>query len=343
MSLWRRFLKGMRPPNASNDKPTDVIATAEVINAAEPDQPAPEPLAPPPLREVRTVAELDEMLKEVDAAHAVSSDALLAKLHSFRFVADPNATSSDPLSDEYARYQMSLYELIAGRSYRVENERSDFIVESHKSVPFPYYTESWQIVSDHLLMLGLIVKTLRLPAKASILEFGSGWGNTTVALAQMGYRVTAVDIDERFLDIVRHRSRDLPSPPRLVAGDFSSLKGMDERFDAILFYESFHHCSDHRALIDSFADHLTPGGQVAFASEPITDTFTAPWGLRLDGQSVWSTRRFGWLELGFTETYFREVLGRAGYVVDKHVYPVTGLGTIFVARLGAQSTEPASN
>ena len=308
---------------------------AERANVAEPDKPKDVASAPsePPMREVRNVVELDEMLKEVDAAHAVSADALLAKLHSFRFVADPGAMSSDPLSDEYARYQMSLYELIAGRPYQVENERIDFLVESHKFVPFPYYTESWQIVSDHLLMLGLIVKTLRLPPKASILEFGSGYGNTTVALARMGYRVTAVDIDERFLDIIRYRSRDLPSPPRLVVGDFLSLKEMDERFDAILFYESFHHCSDHRALIDSFADHLAPGGQIAFASEPITDAFSAPWGLRLDGQSVWSTRRFGWLELGFTETYFREAMGRAGYVVDKHVYPVTGIGTIFIARL----------
>ena len=133
---------------------------------------------------------------------------------------------------------MSLYELISGRPYRIENERTDFLVESHKVVPFPYYTESWQIVSDHLLMLGLIVKTLRLPPKASILEFGSGYGNTTVALAQMGYRVTAVDIDERFLDIIRYRSRDLPSPPS-AHRRFLELEEMDERFDAILFYSRF--------------------------------------------------------------------------------------------------------
>jgi hypothetical protein len=48
-------------------------------------------------------------------------------------------------------------------------------------------------------------------------------------------------------------------------------------------------------------------GLICFASEPITD-FPHPWGLRLDGMSVWSIRSFGWLELGFDTAYFRNTL-----------------------------------
>ena len=35
-----------------------------------------------------------------------------------------------------------------------------------------------------------------------------------------------------------------------------------------------------------------------------------PWGPRLDGLSVWSTRTYGWLELGFDSDYFTTALSR---------------------------------
>ena len=57
------------------------------------------------------------------------------------------------------------------------------------------------------------------------------------------------------------------------------------------------------ALLAALVGRLKPGGKVLFAAEPIDETLPMPWGLRLDGGSVWSTRCFGWLELGFTETY----------------------------------------
>jgi SAM-dependent methyltransferase len=106
---------------------------------------------------------------------------------------------------------------------------------------------------------------------------------------------------------------------------------MAEEFDAILFYECFHHASDHMRLLGSLAKRLRPGGQLVLASEPIWDGFPMPWGLRLDGNSLWAIRNFGWLELGYTESYFREALARTGWSVRKHSYPVTDLGTIYVA------------
>jgi hypothetical protein len=51
---------------------------------------------------------------------------------------------------------------------------------------------------------------------------------------------------------------------------------------------------------------------VLWAGEPIAP-MSYPWGLRLDGYSLWSTRTHGWLELGFDEGYFAEVLARTGW------------------------------
>jgi ubiquinone/menaquinone biosynthesis C-methylase UbiE len=181
-------------------------------------------------------------------------------------------------------------------------------------------------------MLGVIIKVLALPPKASILEFGPGWGNTTLALAQMGYDVTAIDIEQRYLDLIARRCEGLSNAPHLIQGDFGKVHELEKRFDAILFYESFHHCSDHNALLPALSSRLTPSGRILFAAEPINEAFPMPWGLRLDGMSLWSIRRFGWLELGFSETYFREALRRAGFTVEKQHYPVTGLGVVFVAR-----------
>jgi SAM-dependent methyltransferase len=128
--------------------------------------------------------------------------------------------------------------------------------------------------------------------------------------------------------VVAHRCKGLANPPRLLCRDFAGVAQLEDRFDAIVFDASFHHCSDHRALLASLVDRLKSEGKVLFAAEPIDETLPMPWGLRLDGGSVWSSRCFGWLELGFTETYFR-----AGFSVEKLHHPVDEFGTMFVARL----------
>lgn len=330
---WRRWIG--KNSVRSSELPPAARAIAVATQPVSPETPAPDPgpvPVGPVVRQISSIAELDAVLEEVGAAHAISDDAVRAALNSFRYVVDVGDLPADPYSDAYNKYQLELYERIAGRPYRIENERTSFLSEDVRALPFPYYTESWKTVSDHIVMSGLIIKTLALPAKASILEFGPGWGNTTLALAQMGYQVTAVDIEQRYLDLIAYRCRDLAAPPRLLCRDFAKVGELGERFDAILFYESFHHCSDHQALLAGLPALLKQAGKVLFATEPIDDSLPMPWGLRLDGMSVWSTRCFGWLELGFTETYFRAALKRAGFSVDKIHYPVTDLGTIFVAR-----------
>jgi protein-L-isoaspartate O-methyltransferase len=287
----------------------------------------------PTIRQITTLEELDSILQECDRAQNVSDDALRAVFETFEF--NPGALNlpDDPFSDAYREKQFELYRRISGRTYGVANEASDWIkVEDAIAKPFPYYTESFQTVSDHILALGLIIKTMQLPPGSRVLEFGAGWGNTTLTLARMGYKVTAVDIEARFLEVIRRRSEGMGNDLTLVQGDFSTIASLSDKFDAILFYESFHHCSDHVALVKEFAERLAPDGIVVFASEPIVDWFPMPWGLRLDGQSLWAIRNFGWLELGFQEGYFRELMGRHGWSVVKYVYDVTSLGTIFVAK-----------
>jgi SAM-dependent methyltransferase len=113
-----------------------------------------------------------------------------------------------------------------------------------------------------------------------------------------------------------------------------------ERFDAAVFFESFHHCSDHIRLLRRLHDVIADDGLVAFAAEPITD-FPFPWGLRLDGMSAWSTRRFGWLELGFDTSYFLRTLLRLGWSPKRHRSDASHYADVIIARKSHGVYEPS--
>lgn len=198
--------------------------------------------------------------------------------------------------------------------------------------PFPYYTESAETVGSQIMAVGFIIKTLGLPAGSSILELGPGWGNTTIALARMGYDVTAIDIDPTFVDLINERANSHSLTVDVRRGAFLDVDQLGRSFDAVLFYESFHHCSDHLELVRTLDGVLAADGKMVFAAEPITDTFPIPWGVRSDGEALWATRQFGWLELGYQESYFLRMLGHLGWIAEKHVTDATYLGIIFEAR-----------
>ena len=120
-------------------------------------------------------------------------------------------------------------------------------------------------------------------------------------------------------------------PLKVVNADFSWIEQVTEPVDAVLFFESFHHCSDHLRLIQALSAAVKEDGRVFFAAEPVTADFPLPWGLRLDGESLWAIRNFGWLELGFNERYFLQVLTKFGWRVEKHVGAGTTWGTVYEA------------
>ena len=164
-----------------------------------------------------TLEEVDRKLQEVDAAWAISDDAMREVFQGFVMGA-PTGLPSDPFSDAYTNAQLAFYGKVAARPhYDVENERSGFPTDPNR--PFPYYTQSPATVGAHLIVLGFIIKTMALPPGSTILELGAGWGNTTIALAQMGYDVTAIDIEPNFVDLIRTRAAaDVPRGGRETNG-----------------------------------------------------------------------------------------------------------------------------
>jgi len=269
-------------------------------------------------------------LKKLDTMAEISDDELRKGFSQFH-MEFPVDLPSDTESEEYRLAQLNLYEFLHGKPYSISNEIDDFDINTMALRPFPYCTESPTTVGNQLIAIGHLIKTMNLDAGSKILEFGPGWGNTTISLARMGYEVTAIDINDSFLALINERAERKNLKVETIQGDFSLITELDKKFDAVIFFECFHHCFNHQKLIADLNSVVAPGGKVIFAAEPITDNFPIPWGLRLDGESLWAIRRHGWLELGFQETYFRQLLSQHGWSLHKEVCTATPWGEVLIA------------
>lgn len=281
-------------------------------------------------RILNSVEELDELLLELDEAAKISDDELRRRFTTFSMEYPAN-TEKDPYSNEYKVAQAALYERLSGKTYSPENEVSVFDVDEAIHQPFPYSTNSPGTVGNHIIAVGNVIRHIHSPPPSTILEFGPGWGNTTLMLARMGYRVTAVDVEKRFIELIQKRAAQKSLEIECIQGDFAFISDTSRKWDTILFFECFHHCFEHQKLISWLDGAVNEGGQVIFAAEPITDAFPLPWGVRLDGESLWAIRKFGWCELGFQESYFRELLLKEGWSVERTDCTDTPLGTVFTA------------
>ncbi|MFC0410820.1 class I SAM-dependent methyltransferase [Roseomonas elaeocarpi] len=269
------------------------------------------------MRLVQTNAELDDILREISAAP--SDDARRALFQTFSML-PPRDLPSDPFSPDYAERQMALYRQVSGRAYSLDNEATPLDVAEAVRCPFPYHTRSAATVGHHYMAMGFLLRIMALPPRSRVLEFGPGWGNTTVALARMGHQVTAVDVEPRFTEVIRQRGeREAGAAIEAVNADFFWAETCGREFDAVLFFECFHHAHDHLRLLRALQTVLAPGGRIFLGAEPIQPDFPLPWGLRLDGQSLWAIREHGWLELGFRDDYFAEALRRTGWFGHRHV------------------------
>jgi 2-polyprenyl-3-methyl-5-hydroxy-6-metoxy-1,4-benzoquinol methylase len=151
-----------------------------------------------------TLDALDRKLRECAAAQAISDDALREVFNTFRFDMAA-ALPPDPSSPDYAAAQLALYEGISGRVYRTANEETVFDVDAALRRPFPY-TSSPAVGGAHLGAIAFLLRSLDLKPGARVLDVGPGWGNTTLALAQFGFDVTALDVEPRFCALIAARA-----------------------------------------------------------------------------------------------------------------------------------------
>lgn len=282
------------------------------------------------VKTLTSVSELDEYLAKAAELFASSDDAARRFLAGFEFAAPD--LPADPFSEEYAIAQWDLYRRISGRdTYSTNNEVTQIDPAGCVEAPYPYSTGSAGQVADQLLVCGFIIRVLNPQRNQRIVEFGPGWGNLTMPLVMMSVDTTAVEVSPTFAELLRRRAGG-NEHLTVIENDMLGFT-TQKPFDAAVFFESFHHCSDHLEMLAHLHSIVANDGAVIFAAEPITH-MPYPWGLRLDGLSLWSTRTYGWLELGFDNHYFQQALERTGWktVQRRRSRSMTPLADVIMAR-----------
>ncbi|NDV87922.1 methyltransferase domain-containing protein [Aurantimonas aggregata] len=249
----------------------------------------------------------------------------------------------DPFSDAYRDLAMRIYFDIRGgehadfRPERDEKSGGGDIANVFSEVS-PWSFRDTGFIAEMLFSWGHILRLLDMNGATGnrVLEYGPGSGQILLTLARSGCEAYAVDIDAASLESVATQARlmDLTvHTERAVFGE--GFEG--QRFDAIIFFEAFHHAADFQALSQRLQERLEPGGRVIFCGEPIVPQAAGsvpyPWGPRLDGLSSFCIRRFGWMELGFTRAFFMEMLRANGWRAEHHPFPACPRAEAFVARI----------
>jgi len=102
----------------------------------------------------------------------------------------------------------------------------------------------WDVPSEDMFYYLHIWKEQR---KLNILDLGAGKGRHSFLFARNGFNVTAFDISESGLNLMKEKMDKMKLVVKLVNGNMTALPFQDETFDAIIAYNSIYH-SDERGF-----------------------------------------------------------------------------------------------
>lgn len=247
----------------------------------------------------------------------------------------------DPFSPEYREQVLRCQAMLRQSNTPYDPQRDEsansehFITHNIYADVLPWVMKDVKYTHEFLLSWGQIFKALDLKDTGSVLEYGPGSGQILLMLARCGIDAYGVDIEQRWLDQIKQQADAMNLHIHLERNVFGQgFAG--QRFDRILFFEAFHHALDFLDVLKTLRDRLNPGGAIVFSGEPImkspTPAVPFPWGPRVDALSLLCTRRYGWMELGFTHDFFVKALMRTGYSVVYHPFKSCGRAVCYVAR-----------
>jgi len=228
---------------------------------------------------------------------------------------------ADPYSPEYRQEVLNLYKRLTAEAYTPLNELTSTKQSTEQfDVGYPWVTQNLEVISQEMAKVVQAMRALHSHhlEGGRLIEFGAGWGNLAIPLAKSGKKMTVVDIDDGFLRRITKIAAIDGLEINCLKGDFLQVsKSITEKYDAVLFQSSFHHCLDFSSILDVIRDRLlAETGSIFFFSEPIHKDFSFPWGLRYDGESLWAIMCNKWLELGFDQDFFLGLMLRKGFLVS---------------------------
>src|SRR5215831_10386286 len=109
-----------------------------------------------------------------------------------------------------------------------------------------------------------IVDALKLAPRAAVLDLACGYGRHAVELARRGFRVTGVDLSERYLELAAAEARTAGVEVKWLVRDMRQLD-FDSAFDgAYSFFTSFGYYDEreNESVIERLAHAVRPGGRL---------------------------------------------------------------------------------
>ena len=244
----------------------------------------------------------------------------------------------NPFSNEYKSLVLKTFQDINHNNYQVTSEGLDQDdIQNRIRWSYPYGLPATP-TGDAIISYGFLIKKLNLISHPKILEIGCGEGSLSYHLTKMGYHVTSLDINSSSTAITKgllDTIGPVENNSKVLNIDFNEFN-TNEKFNAIIFYGSFHHFINHEKILIKAITLLAPEGKIAFAHEPIlnyqNNFLPYPWGLRLDGVSLRAIINFGWMELGFSRKYFFKLLTKHHLAFTEYTCQEDKSFNVFIAQ-----------
>lgn len=137
--------------------------------------------------------------------------------------------------------------------------RSDFILNGNVVNYDNFYDNNLPLWGKPKLDVEL-KKYLKLLDGNNVLDLGIGEGQNSIALSEMGYKVTGVDFSDNSLSICRKRSSDI----ELIKSDIRSFDIVPDKYDLIMSRCVLHflHKDDVFDIVENIKSCLRPNGLV---------------------------------------------------------------------------------
>lgn len=228
-------------------------------------------------------------------------------------ISDFPTPNEDPMSDEYHKYQIELYEKIANRKYiPVEGEKKPDFVDNTNYCN-PWGTKDVSFISEQIKTIINSLILADLSEGDNVLDMGCGSGISSETIAYNGLNVDCYDLNPDYLNVIKNRRKIRNFDINVIEGNFDDLN-LIRKYNLIFFFEAFHHSCNAKNLLKNLVEnHLKEDGVIILAGEPISNRdWGLKWGIDLGPQAVYCIRKFGWFETNFSDVYLKEIFNSAG-------------------------------
>ncbi|MGZ4976598.1 MAG: class I SAM-dependent methyltransferase [Methylobacter sp.] len=219
-----------------------------------------------------------------------------------------------PFSDEYYQAQVTLYEEISSKKLdQWSGELHPVNIPGLLNCPNPLGINDVKHISENVRALTSMLSISSLGVDAEVLDLGAGHGLSSEVYAFCGCRVHSIDIDPGLCDLAMQRAQARSLRVTRSVMNFDSLVSVKNNFyDAAFFFQSLHHCLRPWELIAELKTKLSETGIIGFCGEPVQNNWWKHWGIRLDPESIYVARKYGWFESGWSSAFIIECFKRNG-------------------------------